>query len=534
MTSDPNRRPWQDGPHPDAPAESWLSLEDDDLLHRIETVGDDGESDPQLLEIVQSDRHFFIRQEAAKKIHKKTLLFAYEDDRHVGQILVRHLTRREDVTYLERLVARSQHAEVRAAAQAQLARLRKKYAEPARLPHEAGAQPAPPMTWRVAIIHSDAALRQVVGSALPHPEFAVAEWEPGTSSLAEMEEFDPHLVMADVTEATAGTPLADTLRERTPQVPLVALCTADSADSLIDILGNGADEFLVLPVDPSLLTAKTRALVHFAHRTTFKAEPHILSGNIGPEGALPLFKLCQEQRLTCRLVVITDDEQRFVDFVAGEMADSGGDPPVPEEEALAALLAIRSGLYQIVEQAASAETPPETPPPAATQGIVVRPVTPPTEAVRVPPSSGGREDVDVTLLGWAAHFVVEEAWPYLGTTVTTGLLRRTQREHLVPHPVLGLFSVGEDGHVQVDLSRGARLPRGAVVAVALWMAAFLAEARHMVPETATIDVRGATMLMNDALEQAGFYAAFDLEARRLWQAQPTSIPIASITPQSRS
>ena len=41
----------------------------------------------------------------------------------MGQILVRHLTRREDLTYLERLSKRSAHVEVRSAAQVQLARL---------------------------------------------------------------------------------------------------------------------------------------------------------------------------------------------------------------------------------------------------------------------------------------------------------------------------------------------------------------------------------------------------------------------------
>jgi hypothetical protein len=247
---------------------------------------------------------------------------------------------------------------------------------------------------------------------------------------------------------------------------------------------------------------------------------------------LPLFKLCQEQNLTCRLVVITDDEQRYVDFLAGEMTDSGGEPPVPEEEALAALLAIRSGLYQIIEQAPSGEAP--APPPTATQRIVVRQPSALAEAIPLSPTPGERDDVDATLLGWATHFVIEEAWPYLGTTVTAGLLRRTQREHLEPHPALRVFSVGEDGHVQVDLSHGTRLSRGAVVAVALWMAAFLAEARHMVPEIATINVRTSTALMREALERAGFYAAFDVEAGRLSLAQPAAIPIASIKPRPSS
>ncbi len=117
------RRPWSEGPDGEVPEESWLGLDDDELLHRIETLGSEEDEDDRLLEVVHSDRHFFIRQEAAKRIHDRTQLFAFEDDRHVGQILVRHLTRREDLTYLERLAIRSRHAEVRAAAQVQLARV---------------------------------------------------------------------------------------------------------------------------------------------------------------------------------------------------------------------------------------------------------------------------------------------------------------------------------------------------------------------------------------------------------------------------
>jgi hypothetical protein len=120
---DRGRRPWHEGPDDEALPESWLGLADDELLHRVESVEPEDNADDRLIEIVESERHFFLRQEAAKKIGDRKLLFAYENDRHVGQILVRHLTRREDVTYLERLVAKSHHVEVRAAAQVQLAQL---------------------------------------------------------------------------------------------------------------------------------------------------------------------------------------------------------------------------------------------------------------------------------------------------------------------------------------------------------------------------------------------------------------------------
>ncbi len=120
------RRRWCEGPEPDAPKEGLLSLDDDRLLYEIKALEPAPERDLPLLAVVRSNRHFFLRQEAAKKITQKDLLKAYFDDRHIGQILVRGLTRREDVDYLEKLIAGTRYIEVRRAASAQLLELRKK------------------------------------------------------------------------------------------------------------------------------------------------------------------------------------------------------------------------------------------------------------------------------------------------------------------------------------------------------------------------------------------------------------------------
>ena len=99
----------------------WLVLKDDDLLYQIEALGDGlNDRDDALLEVVQSDRHFFIRQEAAKKIRDPAILKDFTEDRHIGQILVRQMTRAADVAYLERLRDDSRYIEVRKAAEAQL------------------------------------------------------------------------------------------------------------------------------------------------------------------------------------------------------------------------------------------------------------------------------------------------------------------------------------------------------------------------------------------------------------------------------
>jgi hypothetical protein len=113
------RAPWVAGPEP-AAASGWLALDDDELLFRIERLAPDHGEDDALMEVVRSARHFFVRQEAAKKIRDHRRLRAHSGDRHIGQILVRAMNRREDADYLESLVRESRHIEVKKAAEAQL------------------------------------------------------------------------------------------------------------------------------------------------------------------------------------------------------------------------------------------------------------------------------------------------------------------------------------------------------------------------------------------------------------------------------
>jgi hypothetical protein len=122
----PNRTPWVEGPGAGEDAAGWLALSDDELLFRIEALGPVHEHDRVLLDVVRSQRHFFIRQEAAKKIRDTALLHDQSGDRHIGQILVRSLNRREDANYLWRLMSESRHLEVRKAAEAQLRDLRRR------------------------------------------------------------------------------------------------------------------------------------------------------------------------------------------------------------------------------------------------------------------------------------------------------------------------------------------------------------------------------------------------------------------------
>jgi hypothetical protein len=299
MSDEYGRIPWAEGPEEEAPSESWLGKDDDELLQSIETLDTAADEDERLLEVVTSHRHFFIRQEAAKRVRDRRRLYPFEDDRHVGQILVRHLSRREDLTYLERISLVSRHVEVRKAAQVQLARV-----------------------WR-----------QLEG-----------------------------------------------LRSRETQpVPRVSPEVA---------LGSGAAE------------------------AAPRSEP------------------------------------------------AGGAAP-------GAVLA------------------------AATSA----------------PLEG--DEVDGSLLGWAAHFLIEQVWSHLGTAATKEILRRSHAGLSPDHGTLRLFSVQEDARVKLELTSGPRIPGAAVRDLAAWMADFRRSARRAAPDAASVSVRACTNLMADALRAVGFYTACD-------------------------
>jgi hypothetical protein len=112
------RQPYAAGPA--AGDTGWLAESDDELVFRIESLPAEHSHDDELVVIVRSNRHFFIRQEAAKKIRDPERLKAFAGDRHIGQILARQMRRDSDIDYLEELLRESRHLEVRNAATAQL------------------------------------------------------------------------------------------------------------------------------------------------------------------------------------------------------------------------------------------------------------------------------------------------------------------------------------------------------------------------------------------------------------------------------
>ncbi|HSD29013.1 MAG TPA: hypothetical protein VLL75_17065, partial [Vicinamibacteria bacterium] len=155
-------------------------------------------------------------------------------------------------------------------------------------------------------------------------------------------------------------------------------------------------------------------------------------------------------------------------------------------------------------------------PPGPPGGREIAPSAPPAED-ETPSAAEARatsapiegDEVDGSLLGWAAHFLIEHVWSHLGTEATREVLRRSHARLSPRHGTLRLFIVGEDARVRLQLASGPRIPGAAVRDLAAWMAEFRRGARRLAPEVASVSVRACTKLMADALRTANFYAAMD-------------------------
>jgi CheY-like chemotaxis protein len=123
--------------------------------------------------------------------------------------------------------------------------------------------------------------------------------------------------------------------------------------------------------------------------------------------------------------------------------------------------------------------------------------------------SVGIPGVEASLLAWALSFISEQAQSRLGMATTVALLRRTQRDLQPRHPPLQHFHVAENGRVVSDLPARSELLPEAVASMAGWAKTFLALAGTKAEDLARLPIRHVTKMIEEPLQKAGFYAAFE-------------------------
>jgi CheY-like chemotaxis protein len=194
---------------------------------------------------------------------------------------------------------------------------------------------------RIVVVDDDAYILRVVESALRGEGFEVLAFEDPRDALEGLRGSAPDLILCDVLMPFMdGRALFRAVKD-TPalkDVPFVFLSGVDADDEIVDTLEAGADDFVSKPFNVARLVSKVRATLRLAER-----RHDALSGPIGPGGALPLLKFCEDSRLSGRLTVRSGTEVRWADFLGGQLVQAGGAPEVAGEDPLDVLLAMDSG-----------------------------------------------------------------------------------------------------------------------------------------------------------------------------------------------
>src|SRR5207244_447397 len=255
--------------------------------------------------------------------------------------------------------------------------------------------------------------------------------------------------------------------------PFLFLSGVDANDDIVETLERGADDFLSKPFNMTRLVAKVRATLRLSER-----RHDALSGPIGPAGALPLLKFCEDSRLSGRLTVrLGTKETRWADFLGGELVLAGGAPEVAGEEPLDLLLAMDSGTYRSEQRRLDPEALRRREDHDVARAQIDRQhdrvlamlqgLSAEAAPVPVPTAPAAALGVDPSLLAWALSFVAEQVRDHLGAVMTVALLRASYRRVASRRPAVRSFRVAEDGRV-IPSAAEALLPPAAVEAVAAW------------------------------------------------------------------
>lgn len=201
---------------------------------------------------------------------------------------------------------------------------------------------------RILVVDDDPVIRQVLVRALTLPGFEVHAFGDAKDALIRMHEVQPDLILCDIVmpEMDGRTFLKLVRRSlELGDVPFLFLSGVTEEKDIVSALDGGADDFLAKPFTIPRLIAKVRATLRLVER-----RQDSLMGPVGEAGVLPLLKFCEDSHLSGRLVVSAPGQERWAEFLGGELVHAGGAPEAPGVDPFDALLAVEDGVYRVEQR----------------------------------------------------------------------------------------------------------------------------------------------------------------------------------------
>jgi CheY-like chemotaxis protein len=201
---------------------------------------------------------------------------------------------------------------------------------------------------RILVVDDDANVRQILVRALASPDFDVHAFADANEALLKVHEVKPDLILCDILmPGMDGRTFLKLVRRSLElgDVPFLFLSGVSEENEILGAIDGGADDFVGKPFAVPRLIAKVRALLRLVER-----RQDALMGPVGEAGVLPLLKFCEDSRLSGRLLWSAPGQERWAEFLGGELVQAGGSPQAAGEDPFDALLAVEGGVYRIEQQ----------------------------------------------------------------------------------------------------------------------------------------------------------------------------------------
>jgi two-component system response regulator PhoP len=161
---------------------------------------------------------------------------------------------------------------------------------------------------RVLVVEDEPRLAQNIGTALREgPQYAVDVCHDGEEALLFCDATDYDLVVLDLMlPKVPGQEVLRRLRRRDSNTPVLILTAVGGAQSTIDLLDLGADDYMTKPFDLGELIARTRALIRRG-KGVRQAALRL--------GAIDLTPTDQSVRVGGELVELSPTEYRILEYL---------------------------------------------------------------------------------------------------------------------------------------------------------------------------------------------------------------------------
>ena len=202
---------------------------------------------------------------------------------------------------------------------------------------------------RIVVVDDEPHIRLLLAQMLQPPDFEVHAFSDPRDALMKLHDIAPDLIICDVMMPDMdGRTFLKVVKKSQDlrDVPFIFLSAVREVDEVVQAYEVGADDFVEKPFHLARLMAKVRAMLRLSERR----RPDALTGAVRGEGTLALLKFCEDNHLTGRLTVSAHGQERWAEFLGGEVMRAGGTPEEAEVDPLDALLAMHSGNYRIEQR----------------------------------------------------------------------------------------------------------------------------------------------------------------------------------------